>query len=30
MELLEFHDKLWSLDELNFKEMEEVEHDSNC
>ena len=26
----EFHDNLWSLDELNFKEMEEVEHDSNC
>ena len=26
----EFHAGLWSLNELNLKEMEEVEHDSNC
>ena len=26
----EFHAGLWNLDELNLKEMEEVEHDSNC
>ena len=26
----EFHAGLWNLNELNLKEMEEVEHDSNC
>lgn len=26
----ELHDNLWNLDELNLKEMEEVEHDSDC
>ena len=25
----EFHDDLWSLDELNLEEMEEVEYDPN-
>ena len=26
----EFHARLRNLNELNLKEMEEVEHDSNC